>query len=54
MGMSVLDFINSAIAAEENEITLDEWITIRRNGDPSEIAEAVQRMELAGGYDNLQ
>lgn len=56
MARSMLDFINATIKAEEDEapITLDEWCDIRRNGSPDEIAEAVERMEAAGGYYNLE
>lgn len=55
---SMMDFINDEIEREETledkPITLEEWVTIRRNGNPSEIAEAVERMEAAGGYEALQ
>lgn len=52
---SVMDFINTTIEAERRGgITYDEWCDIRRNGSPEEIAEAVERMEAAGGYDNLE
>ena len=54
-GRSMLDFITAAAEAERNGgITLEEWTRIRRNGTPEEIAEAVERMEAAGGYDNLE
>ena len=54
-GRSMLDFITAAAEAErKGGITLEEWINIRRNGTPEEIAEAVERMEAAGGYDNLE
>ena len=53
---SVLDYIESMIKIESGNapITYDEWCDIRRNGSPEEIAEAVERMELAGGYENLE
>lgn len=52
---SVMDFINTTIEAERRgDITYDEWCDIRRNGSPEEIAEAVERMEAVGGYDNLE
>lgn len=54
MGRSMLDFINASIEASKNTITYDEWCDIRRNGTPEEIAEAVERMEAAGGYDALE
>ena len=54
-GVSMLDFINAAVAAEnKNTITLAEWTHIRRYGTPEEIAEAVEQMNAAGGYDNLE
>ena len=54
-GRSMLDFIVAAAEAErKGGITLEEWTHIRRNGTPEEIAEAVERMEAAGGYDNLE
>ena len=52
---TMLDFIMAAAEAErKGGITLKEWCDIRRNGTPEEIAEAVERMEAAGGYDNLE
>ena len=56
MSKSMMDFINATIAAqsERGKITYDEWCDIRRNGTPDEIQEAVERMEAAGGYDNLE
>lgn len=54
-GRSMLDFIMAAAEAERRGgITLEEWTHIRRTGTPEEIAEAVERMEAAGGYDNLE
>lgn len=54
-GRTMLDFINAAAEAErKGGITLEEWTNIRRHGTPEEIAEAVERMEAAGGYDNLE
>lgn len=51
---SMMDFINAAVEAErKGGITLEEWTRIRREGTAKEIAEAVERMEAAGGYDNL-
>lgn len=52
---TMMDFINASIEAEsKGGITYDEWCEIRRNGTPEEISEAVERMEAAGGYDNLE
>lgn len=54
-GRTMLDFITAAAEAErKGGITLEEWTDIRRHGTPEEIAEAVERMEAAGGYDNLE
>lgn len=55
MAKTMLDFINATIEAERRgTLTYDEWCDIRRNGSPEEIEEAVERMEAAGGYDNLE
>lgn len=55
---SVLDYINSMMELEQAKgsgtLTLEEWCTIRRNGTPEEIEEAVARMEEQGGYANLE
>ena len=51
---SMLDFLLAAAKAEEGKITLEEWTYIRRHGTPEEIAEAVERMEAAGGYECLE
>ena len=52
---TMLDFITAAAEAErKGGITLEEWKHIRIHGTPEEIAEAVERMEAAGGYDNLE
>lgn len=54
-GRTMLDFIKAAAEAESRGgITLEEWTRIRRHGTPEEIAEAVERMEAAGGYANLE
>ena len=56
---SMLDFIIMAAAykttdgTDGDELTREEWTRIRRFGTPEEIAEAVEKMEAAGGYDNL-
>lgn len=55
MSRTIMDFINASIKAEEmGTITLDEFTAARNSGDPDRIAEAVERMEAAGGYDNLE
>lgn len=54
-GVTMLDFINAAAEAErKGGITLAEWTHIRRHGTPEEIEAAVERMNAAGGYDNLE
>lgn len=55
MAMSMMDFINAAVEAErKGGITLEEFTRIRRYGTEEEIREAVERMNAAGGYDNLE
>lgn len=55
MVMSMLDFITAAAEAErKGGITLEEFTRIRHHGTEEEIAEAVERMNAAGGYDNLE
>lgn len=56
MAMTMMDYINQMIEREQAgaDITLEEWTRIRNNGTPEEIQEAVERMEAAGGYDNLE
>lgn len=49
--LSLLDIINAAM---KSSITLDEWTDIRNNGTTEEIAEAWERVEAAGGYENLE
>ena len=53
---TVMDFIIAAAEAERRggPLTYKEWCHIRRYGTPDEIAAAVERMEAAGGYDNLE
>lgn len=56
MAKMILDYINTMIVMEERkkeELTYDEWCTIRRTGTPEEIQEAVERMMQQGGYDCL-
>lgn len=54
MAMTMLDFITLAAARENKTITKEEFKRIRNFGTPEELAEAVERMEAAGGYDNLE
>ena len=55
MAKTMLDFITAAAEAErKGGITLEEWTRIRREGTPEEIAQAVERMEASGGYENLE
>jgi hypothetical protein len=54
--MTVLDFIQAAAKAEREgrKITREEFTYIRHYGTREELAEAVERMEAAGGYENLE
>ena len=52
---SMLDYIEMISRAHKaGVITLEEFTRIRNEGTPDEIAEAVERMEAAGGYENLE
>jgi len=52
---SMLDYINLIVQAQKSgRITKEEFTRIRNTNDPDLIAEAVERMEAAGGYDNLE
>ena len=54
-GRTILDFITAAAEAERRGgITLEEFIHIRRHGTEEELIDAVERMNAAGGYDNLE
>lgn len=54
-GRSMLDFIDAAVEAERRGgITKEEFTRIRRYGTEEELIEAVERMNAAGGYDNLK
>jgi hypothetical protein len=51
-----MDYIGKMIEAGERKgkmLTYKEWCSIRRNGSPDEIAEAVEKMMAQGGYDCL-
>ena len=53
--MSMLDFIVASAEREQNGgITRQEFTEIRRHGTPEELADAVERMMAAGGYENLE
>lgn len=55
VGRSMLDFINAAVEAErKGGITKEEFIRIRRYGTEEELIDAVEKMNAAGGYDNLE
>lgn len=49
--ISLLDFIMNNFI---DTITISEFTRIRNHGSDEEIAEAVARMEAAGGYDCLE
>lgn len=52
---SMLEYIQMVERIHNNEtITLEEFTRIRNEGTPDEIAEAVERMMMAGGYENLE
>jgi len=54
-GRTMLDFIMAAAEAERRGgITKEEFARIRRYGSEEELIEAVERMNAAGGYDNLE
>lgn len=54
-GMSILDFIQKRAEAEKRgDITLAEFTDAMRSKDPDKIQDAVEAMEAAGGYDNLE
>ena len=44
----------AALLLEKEKITREEFTYIRNHGTREEIAEAVERMEAAGGYENLE
>lgn len=50
-GRSMLDFIEAA--ARKATITREEFTRIRRYGSEEELIDAIERMNAAGGYDNL-
>ena len=53
-GRSVLDFITAAAEAERRgPITKEEFTRVMQSGSDDERREAVERMEAAGGYENL-
>lgn len=54
MSMTVWDWIQQSIEVDTKKITLEEFTRIRRDGTPDEVQEAIERMEAAGGYDNLE
>ena len=55
MAKTLLDFIMAAAEAERRgDITKEEFTRIRRYGTEEELIEAVERMNAAGGYDNLE
>lgn len=55
IGRSMLDFIMAAAEAERRGgITKEEFTRIRRHGTEEELIDAVERMNAAGGYDNLE
>lgn len=54
-GRTMLDFIMAAAEAERRGgITKEEFTRIRRFGSEEELIDAVERMNAAGGYENLE
>lgn len=53
MAMTMLDYINSCINREKPP-TVEEFTRIRNFGTEEELQEALEKMEAAGGYDNLE
>lgn len=54
-GRSMLEFIMASVEAErKGGITKEEFTRIRRYGTEEELIEAVEKMNAAGGYDNLE
>jgi len=55
MAKTLLDFIMAAAEADRRGgITKEEFTRIRNSGTEEELIEAVERMNAAGGYDNLE
>lgn len=54
--ITMLDVINSIIEEEQKGklITRKEFAEAMRSGDEERKIEAVEKMEAAGGYDNLE
>lgn len=50
---SLYDIMMAQAEMESRAITREELGEIVRGGDPSEIEEAIAKMEEAGGYENL-
>ena len=53
MAMTMLDYINSCIS-QEQPLTIEEFTRIRNYGTEEELQEALEKMEAAGGYENLE
>ena len=53
MGLSILDYINRTIEFNNNPLTKEEFTRIRNYGSQEELEAAIEKMEAAGGYDNL-
>lgn len=55
-GRSMFDYMEAVIAAQSKKaaITKEEFTRIRRYGTEEELIEAVEKMNAAGGYDNLE
>lgn len=53
MAMTMLDYINRCIDQGE-PLTIEEFTRIRNFGSEEELQEALEKMEAAGGYENLE
>lgn len=52
--MSALDYLTAMADLQNNKLTREEFKRIRNNGTEEELREAIERMNAAGGYDNLE
>lgn len=53
MAMTMLDYIMLQVN-QEQPLTVEEFTRIRNYGTEEELQEALEKMEAAGGYENLE
>lgn len=53
MAMTMLNYINQCIQ-QDKPLTVEEFTRIRNEGTEEELIEALEKMEAAGGYENLE